>query len=363
MIMEKASRIEKFERIKTAFAPIVLGLGTLVLSAVLLYLSIDSDNVRSMTEAGTDNISYVLVNEDLGATFNGVDYNFGAEFVTVISQDTQNRWQTASRTVAEAGFRSGTFDVMIILPHNFSQSLLSLENFNPQQALITYEVRLGYNELANMAVREQVSAVLEDFSQRIVQMYFSSILGSLFDAQLNVDAMIGEEQGRHSVFVDDIRTPFYSLPNVFSRVVNDTLFLENETSIWRSQHIDFTELASEILTTANEEVTETVNDIGEFLELMQAMTDTNLTNAEFIVTQQAELDEEFYREQFSELNETMVEYLYTLEGEILYEFSVLATIFHESQEFIVETLTEQIVVGEKQGSDLIQEINALLMHR
>lgn len=35
------------------------------------------------------NLSYVLVNEDTGVEFNGQNYNLGKNFVTLISQDTQ----------------------------------------------------------------------------------------------------------------------------------------------------------------------------------------------------------------------------------------------------------------------------------
>ena len=205
------------KRTKKALSVLLLGTQALSLVLVLFYL-LTSDHVRLATVHGS-HINYVLVNEDLGGYFNDAHYNFGAEFVNVINQDTELRWQTASRSVAEAGFRSGTFDVMIIIPQNFTERLLTLQSFTPEQAQITYEVRLGYNEIANMAISEQVSSILDDFNQRIIRMYFSSILGNLFDAQLNVGAMIDDEQNRHSIFLDDIREPFYALPDYFTEVL------------------------------------------------------------------------------------------------------------------------------------------------
>ena len=67
-----------------------------------------------------ERISYVLVNEDLGATFDEREYNLGVEFVNLVNQDPIHHWHTASRSVATAGLRTGVYDVKIILPQNFS---------------------------------------------------------------------------------------------------------------------------------------------------------------------------------------------------------------------------------------------------
>ena len=358
------------ENLKKLIAPILLGIGAIVLTVSLLYLAIDSDNVRSATALGTNSVSYVFVNEDLGATFNGVSHNFGAEFVNVISQDDENRWQTASRSVAEAGFRTGTFDVMIILPQNFSERLLSLESFSPEQAQIIYEVRLGYNELANMAIREQVSAVLDDFNMRIIQMYFSSILGNVFNAQLNVGAMINDEQNRHSLFVDGIRSPFHMLPDVFSRAITDALFLESETERWREQHEDFHELTNEILTTVVENLTEQLAEITEYVDLLQLLNETNLQNVMFVIEYQSEHDEEFYREQFTELNDQMLEELnlfyhgdvfacdegsYNCDASIVAKIRYRADKFYKNQNKLMLFLTEQIDFVETQGTTIVDE--------
>ena len=354
--MEKMKKI--LEKFKKAVAPFLVGIAASLLTVGLLYLAIGSDDVRNMTEAGTDNISYVLVNEDLGFTFNGVDYNFGVEFLTVINQDRTNRWQTASRSVAEAGLNSGTFDVMIVLPQNFTAALLSIESTNPIQAQITYDVRLGHNELANMVVREEVNTILTDFSDRIVQMYFSSILGSLFDAQLNVGAMIDDEQGRHALFVDGVRQPFYNLPSVFSGVVNNTLFLETQTDNWQNQHTDFATMVGEVLITANENITANNATINEFIQLTRVINDQNLRNADFALNQQSTLDQEFYHDQFTNLNDSVSDQLDSLEG-IVGDFMNVADEFSTNQESVQSTLTEQVSALEEQNGNLATEISEL----
>jgi len=352
--------------LKKSVAPLLSIMGAILLVFTLFYITLGSENVRVVTEFRTDNVSYVLVNEDLGATFNGVKYNLGSEFVTVISQDNANRWQTASRTVAEAGLNSGAFDVMIILPQNFSQRLLSLESFTPEAAQITYEVRLGYNELANMAVRSQVMEVLDDFNARVVQMYFSSILGSVFDAQLNVGAMINDEQNRHSLFVDDVRSPFNILPNIFSDVVNNTLFLETETNHWREQHTEFNEIADELLTLIVENFIKHLTDLDEYVDLLRIMGEINLQNISFALEYQSNFDEEFYHEQFSFLNEIILDELLFFNdpncvnyedcnSPLLNRFFNRAREFYEHQTYLLRRLEEETEFVETQGTNLVED--------
>jgi len=140
------------------------------------------------------NINYVLVNEDRGAEFNGIEYNLGSEFVNLVNQDPALLWHTASRSVATAGLDSGAYDVMIILPQNFSENLLSLQSFTPERARVFYEVRIGHSDTVRAHVLETVGLVLRDFNNRVIQMYFSSILGNLFEAQQNVRGITLGEQ-------------------------------------------------------------------------------------------------------------------------------------------------------------------------
>jgi len=346
-------------KIKKFLAIFLLGMQALFLILILLYLSLGSDNVRSATVFGSEDVSYVLVNEDLGAVFNGTEYNLGSDFVTLISQDVQNRWQIASRSMAEAGFRSGTFDVIIILPQNFSERLLSLQSLTPEQAQIIYEVRMGYNELANMAVREQVAEILGNFNQRVIRMYFSSILGNLFDAQLNVGEMVSDEQYLFAIFLDAIRTPFYELPNYFTEVINDTLLIESETDFWLAQYDDFSEEVQQILADAAERLEGQLPLLEDYVYFLQFLGEMNQLNAQFSVDQQAEIAQEFYRKQFSSFGNMISSWLNQFYSEdyaqrtILGEFSQTANNFHDDQVRLIADLHQKIELLERQIDDLL----------
>ena len=160
---------------------------SLFLLLFFLYLGFKDENVTISTTDLTGKMQYALVNEDKGAVFEGKNYSLGSDFVTLINKDSKNRWETTTRNIATAGIESGQFDAQIIIPQDFSEKLLSLQSINPEKALIEYQVRDGQNEITNQMIQDNVNMILTDFNQRIIQMYFSSIVGNLFEAQQNVN--------------------------------------------------------------------------------------------------------------------------------------------------------------------------------
>lgn len=253
-----------------------------------------------------ESISYVLVNEDLGATFNEQEYNLGAEFINLINQDPTRRWHTASRSVATAGLRAGSYDVKIILPQDFSERLLSLQSFTPEQAQIIFEVRAGQNDLVNAAILESVGEILSDFNVRIIQMYFSSILSNIYEAQRNVESMVNVEQGIKSTLLNDIHIPFAELPNSFSLTIGRSEHLADLNRNWQEEQEAFTQQTQELLQTTAEELAGYLEGFIEYMDLLGRISRQNLETAMTAMERQSEEDEEHYRGLFGELNRTGV---------------------------------------------------------
>lgn len=302
-------------------------------------------------------INFVLVNEDLGANFNDEDYHFGADFVTLVNQDTQNRWHTTSRSVAEAGLNSGNFDALVILPQNFSVNLLSLESVSPEQALIIYEVRLGGDELTNLMITAQVSSVLADFERRIVQMYFSSILDNLLTAQVNVGAMVNDEARRHESFLTGVRDPFNSVPSFLNENIDEIQLLALESEIWRTLRFNFNDWVDQLLSDVGARLDAQKNQIHSYAEFMKQLSVANKHNAEFVLFKQSEQDAEFYYDQFLDLYKTVLSELalfYDSDGG-----GILSFFYDEALEFYeLQTELQQLIDAEIEITD---EMQVLLM--
>jgi len=276
----------------------ILGFGVM---GGLVYLGLFSPSVNNAV-IQPENISYVLVNEDRGAIFNNQDFNLGVDFVYLINQDPIRHWHTASRSVATAGLRAGSYDVKIILPQNFSERLLALESFTPEQAKIIFEVRAGQNDLVNAAILESVGQILNDFNIRIIQMYFSSILNNIYEAQRNVELMIAGEQSLKNTLVADVHMPFIYLPTSFSSTIEMTEELSYQKRDWREQQEEFTEQTQEILENSSEELADHLEMLIEYAELQMQISQINLENAQAAIEYQSEADEAFYRGLFEGLH-------------------------------------------------------------
>ncbi|MCL2559227.1 MAG: type VII secretion protein EsaA [Turicibacter sp.] len=366
-----------------------MGMLTLAAFGVLFHLVMGDNFDQRKIAPDLGDMRYVLVNEDLGASFNGTFYHLGSELVTLISQDDDTHWQTASRSVAEAGFANGVFDVMIVLPQNFSERLLSLESIHPEQATIFYDVQLSDNVAANAAVRAQVGDILADFDARIVQMYFSSILGSLFEAQLNVAEMNRDEQGRYARFIDHIQAPFNAIPAAFLSVMNRTERLEIATESWQEEHNQFGSAASEMVLHATARLAEQATAVEQFseevyhgvtrknvslseqlldfetelvshLDQHHVLFERNEAHAQNAVNNQAVADEGFYRAQFSGLNAIVQNSLTEFYHEsdvgsttLLGQFEQVAGEFYRNQSQQIMALSGQIETLGLQADELL----------
>ena len=340
------------KQIKKGLSLLLLGAKALVLVLILIYIGLLSDDLRIMSTMGATDVSYVLVNEDLGTVFNGVEHNLGAEFIALITQDTQNRWQTASRSVAEAGFRSGAFDVMIILPQDFSTRLLALQSFTPEQAEIIYEVRHGQNELVNMSINAQVTDVLNEFNERIVRMYFASMLNSLFDAQLEFGVLVGGESERHHFFMNHVQNLFLSLPSEFLSVVAQSETLQGRTEGWRLGHEHFVETTQGALTTNVETMYANTDALANYIALMLQISEVNLRNTQFAMNRQHDADEYYYRGQFSALYDDVFRRMEGFYDNEMHNFSGRGEDFRVNQDRLQQSLDAQIAALSDQEDEL-----------
>lgn len=174
------------KKLKTA-SIIITGL---VLICGLGWVAFGNQAVHRVNTQKTGSMNYVLVNEDTGGSFNNKKYNLGQELLNLIGKDTNNTWANATLDVANAGLKNGSYDAEIVIPQDFTAHLLDLKSINPTQAEISYQVRDGKNALATSAIKQQVGGILNTFDKKIVEMYLTSIVDNLSEAQRNVSGIV-----------------------------------------------------------------------------------------------------------------------------------------------------------------------------
>ncbi|WP_124976536.1 type VII secretion protein EsaA [Ligilactobacillus salitolerans] len=239
-----------------------------------LFLGFKDNNVVHTTNTAKSHSDYVLVNEDNGDEFNGKRYQLGNDFVTLINQDSKNNWETASRNVANAGVKSGQYDAEIIIPQDFSQRLLALQSTAPKKALVSYHVRDSQNAISNEQVENKVNGILNDFNHRIVQMYFSNIVGNLAEAQHNVNNMVGAEETRQTSLTSAY-TPAKELTADLSGVMEVSSILAENNQDFSAGQNAFVDEISSILKSSQEGLSDGGKSAGD---AQQQVSDNNQEN-------------------------------------------------------------------------------------
>lgn len=212
------------------FSLVLISLLGVCLVFSLVWLGLKNRSVVRHDENAQANnkVRYVLVNQDNGAKFNGKEYNLGGDFLKLVSRDKEHEWQTAPFDMAEAGMNDGTYDVEVVIPENFSSRILALQSTDPKQAGISYRVRKGQNEITNQVVGRNVDNLINYFNNRVVRMYFSSLVGNLRSAQVAMQRGADQQKNQVSDLSSQVQAPFYGLNDQFATIFGTASVLDED---------------------------------------------------------------------------------------------------------------------------------------
>lgn len=208
--------MKKLERGSLLFLVLVLAL-----SASVSYLALNQaayadrqDDVQKMTVA--------LVNEDQGATFNGNPYDFGQEFIKNVEKDSTHDWYIVSRGVAESGLARGAYNMMIVIPHDFSEKALSIDATAPEKVRVTYKINASGNNDVRAEAEKTAQTILNDINRRIIDVYFASVIGNLHEAQENIGTIVKKEALYTHTYKNAIHAPLADYTSQFEAVQDNT---------------------------------------------------------------------------------------------------------------------------------------------
>lgn len=274
---------------------LLISLGTMALAASLVGSSAVFGGTDS-SSPGTPTIA--LVNEDQPASFNGVSYLFGKEFVSLVSNDATYNWEVVSRSVAERAYADKSVSAVIHLPGSFSHDVLTLQDLNPVTAVIDYKIVKG-DALSQERLENQVNTILRDFNTRIVKMYFASIAGNISGAQANMGSAVASQAS----LVDSLSTTLY--PDLdrsaqgYGSSVSLAGILQSMNSAWISTQNSFTDSTTRTLTSVSEALNRQQPSLSDYFAQQEQIARTNVSNGNGAISDQAASDKSFYDREFS----------------------------------------------------------------
>ncbi|WP_252196994.1 type VII secretion protein EsaA [Bacillus toyonensis] len=193
----------------------------LVLSTGVSYLALNQ-NVKKANENTTQKMTVALVNEDQGTVFEGNKIAFGDQFVKNVNKNTKQEWYVVSRGVAENGLKNNNYNMMIVIPNDFSRKAVAIDSELPEKLTLNYKVNATGNNDLKAEAENTASTILEDFNKQIIDVYFASIIGKLQDAQDNIGKVIEKGNVQTTMYKKDVHSPLANYTNQFKTVQDYT---------------------------------------------------------------------------------------------------------------------------------------------
>lgn len=276
------------------------GLGTLALASALVASTTMLDGRTETVSRGAATIA--LVNEDRTASFNGVDFLFGLDFVHLVSTDTRYNWQIVSRNVAENAYVDKSVSAVVYLPQSFSHDILTLQDLDPVKANIDYKVRVDGTELSNQVLQNRISTILHDFNTRIVKMYFASIAGNISEAQVNMASVVGSESALVDALAQGLSPELNAANQGYGTSVSLAGILQALNAEWISAQNRFTENTTSTLAATSRALDAHQPSLSDYFAEQAEIAETNAANANGAIASQNESDKDHYDKAFSDFS-------------------------------------------------------------
>lgn len=171
-----------------------IGAVVLLLVAVVgLNIAIQDNNETTATSSsGTaTRLNVAIVNEDKAVVSGNNTYSLGNSYIKKLEKDDSQNWSVVTRGTAD----SRNYQLIVIIPSDFSAKILDLNSLSAEQATISYEVKADGNQQIETEATKVGKDIVSDLNNQLVDMYMASILSNLYTAQQNVQVIANQQSG------------------------------------------------------------------------------------------------------------------------------------------------------------------------
>lgn len=203
----------------------IAGFGVLALllgAGISLNLSMGKTrNKESRIQAvrGTK-LEVALVNEDQEIEADGKKYQLGNSYIKKLEKDDSQNWTVVSRGAAEKGLEEGKYQLMLVIPSDFSSKVLDIKETHAEEAMVTYQVNGAGNLQLENEANQLAKDMVADLNKQLVDMYMAAILSNLYTAQKNVETVTGIESQNIAAYKTNLYQTAMGQKNNFPGLVN-----------------------------------------------------------------------------------------------------------------------------------------------
>ena len=127
----------------------------------------------------TGDLPVAVVNEDVPVSVSGTTVNAGELFGQALRSDPIFQWHFTDAADADAGLRTGRYQIVIRVPRSFSADLASGSTAAPQRATLGMKVDDGNGYLIEIMARTAKDEITQRVDEAATTAYFESVYGQL----------------------------------------------------------------------------------------------------------------------------------------------------------------------------------------
>ena len=225
--------------------------------------------------ANTGNIQVAVANEDEGTTSTLVGHlNAGQQTVTQLKSNRQLGWRFVSKQHAVDGVKAGKYYAAIVLPKDFSSSLIGTVTGEKNQPSITYYINEKMNAIAPKITDTGATTIDEQINATFVSSVADAVAKQVRAAAGNTTDSLHTAQ---SDVVNNLNDTINQLETVQQQLGGTRSTLDKATTTIDSAKQTNTALASEI-----DDALDTITNTSDLLAQTRAQTQrfsTTLTGA------------------------------------------------------------------------------------
>ncbi|MBP1043039.1 type VII secretion protein EsaA [Vagococcus sp. BWB3-3] len=250
-------------------------------------------------------LNVALVNEDEGTMLGEQEIQLAANYIKKIEKDEAHNYYVVSRGIAENGLKNDKYQLMIIIPSNFSNKLLSIQESNPEKLNINYKINSNGNAEIENESNKVGTKIVSDLDKQLVDMYTASVLDNLYSAQVNIGKVAKNQEEYVANYKNNVFQPAVDFQNYLPALVsqsssasdsNDLLtktlesYTDSYGSFMESQKSYDTQLEELLAKRAEDKLT-----YEEFLVALSEMDTTILSNETDAMYQELRTLDIFYQ--------------------------------------------------------------------
>lgn len=127
----------------------------------------------------TKNLKIAVVNLDEGAMYDGEYLNIGNNITDELNHNENFNWVTTNYEEAMEGVDNGKYHACLVVPQNFTESVLSLTDENPNPASIHYIINSANNPVTQRMTNTAVNQINALINQAIMKTVVNSGIDGL----------------------------------------------------------------------------------------------------------------------------------------------------------------------------------------